>query len=248
MLPHVPPFTLLRLLALVLVAALVGCSAGDDAAQDAATARTGTGATADPAPSATGAEPSQADPPEAETEADGETQPAAPEESASTEPTASSARPSAVPTVPARGTPTELEPSEPFGLSSLVLRGPGGREVEVPVYVAASRRERARGLMDRESLPADTGMIFLFPSDSSGAFYMYRTLIPLSIAFFSADGRVVSVLDMEPCPEEEPERCPLYPPGETYRAALEVNQGYLAELGVDEGWTIDLPEDLPAAS
>jgi uncharacterized membrane protein (UPF0127 family) len=139
---------------------------------------------------------------------------------------------------------------QPEGLAGLQLGGrpAGGREVEVPVYVAASREQRARGLMDRDSLPADTGMIFLFPSDSSGAFYMYRTRIPLSIAFFAADGRVVSVLDMEPCLEQESSRCPLYPPGTTYRTALEVNQGYLAQLGVDEGWTIDLPEDLPPAS
>jgi len=245
MLPGVSPFSPLAALGpLAVVAALVlaGCTGGGDAAQQPASS-------AEPAAAATGAEPS----PDAaaggsateESSEDATAEAGTADSGPSSDSTLS---PSAVPTVPARGTPTELQPSEPFGLSSVILRGPGGREVEVPVYVAATREQRARGLMDRDSLPADTGMIFLFPSDSSGAFYMYRTRIPLSIAFFSADGRAVSVLDMEPCGEQEPGRCPLYPPGATYRTALEVNQGYFAELGLDEGWTLDLPEDLPAAS
>lgn len=238
MLPHMPPFARLRLLALLLGAVLaVGCSPENGTAVPASPQA------AEPSTTEAG-EPPQEQP-------SGTASPeAAPRGTDSPGAGSSSAAstPSAVPTVPARGTPTELEPSEPFGLSSLILRGPGGREVEVPVYIAATREQRARGLMEREFLPADTGMVFLFPSDSRGAFYMYRTRIPLSIAFFAADGRVVSILDMEPCPSEEPGECPVYPPGETYRVALEVNQGYFAELGVDEGWTVDLPEDLPPAS
>jgi uncharacterized membrane protein (UPF0127 family) len=102
--------------------------------------------------------------------------------------------------------------------------------------------------MDREDLPEGTGMVFLFANDSSGAFYMYRTLIPLSIAFFDATGQVVSVLDMEPCTSDDANACERYNPEATYRGALEVNQGALDELGVTEGWTVELPPDLPTPS
>ncbi len=141
-----------------------------------------------------------------------------------------------------------LEPSEPFGVAEVTLRGPEGQEVVLPVYVAADPQERAFGLMEREDLPDGTGMVFLFPSESSSAFYMYRTLMPLSIAFYAADGEVVRVLDMEPCASEDAAACDLYPPGAPYVGAIEVEQGWFAEAGVTEGWTVELPGDLPPAT
>lgn len=140
-----------------------------------------------------------------------------------------------------------LEPSEPFGLADLTLTGPSG-SVDLPVYVAADGTTRQRGLMDRTDLPAGAGMVFLFPSLHTGAFFMYRTRIPLSIAFFNQDGDIVAILDMEPCRATEPSECELYDPGVAYTGALEVNQGFFAEAGVSEDWTVVLPDDLPAAS
>jgi uncharacterized protein len=108
----------------------------------------------------------------------------------------------------------------------------GGEDVAVEVEVADSPEERARGLMNRESLREDAGMIFLFPEGNSGGFWMKDTLIPLSIAFAGADGRILRILDMEPC---EADPCPVYDPGVSYHSALEVNQGAFAEWGVEEG-------------
>ncbi len=105
-------------------------------------------------------------------------------------------------------------------------------EVLVPVEVADSADEREVGLMNRESLPEDAGMIFLFDDDSSGGFWMKDTLIPLSIAFADADGVILNILDMEPC---ETDPCEIYDPGVTYRSALEVNQGAFSRWGVEEG-------------
>lgn len=146
------------------------------------------------------------------------------------------------------GPATPLEPSEPFTTADLTLVPPEGEATAVPVYVAAEPEQRQRGLMDREELRPDAGMVFLFPGVSTSSFYMYSTLIPLSIAFFDADGRVVSVLDMEPCESEDPSECELYDPGAEYSGALEVNLGFFDELGVEEGWTVQLPEDLPEPS
>ena len=130
-------------------------------------------------------------------------------------------------------TEPEATTSEPEKTGPVVLlQTAAGDEVVVPVEVADSPDEREVGLMGRESLPEDAGMIFLFDSDLSGGFWMKDTLIPLSIAFVDADGTIVSILDMEPC---ETDPCEIYDPGVSYRSALEVNQGAFSRWGVEEG-------------
>ncbi len=104
--------------------------------------------------------------------------------------------------------------------------------VSVDVEIADSDEERQVGLMNRESLPEDAGMLFVFEEDVSFGFWMKNTLIPLSIAFADADGEIVRILDMEPC---EADPCTVYEPEATYRTALEVNQGAFADWGVAEG-------------
>jgi hypothetical protein len=105
-------------------------------------------------------------------------------------------------------------------------------DVMVHVEVADSPAERAKGLMGRQHLPEDAGMVFLFPGDSTSAFWMKDTLIPLSIAFYGADGRIVRILDMEPCRRDP---CRVYDPHATYRGALEVNRGAFRRWGVVAG-------------
>ncbi|MGH3030271.1 MAG: DUF192 domain-containing protein [Gaiellaceae bacterium] len=118
------------------------------------------------------------------------------------------------------------------GARPQVLIDTGEEEVAVDVEVADSDEERAVGLMNRESLPEDAGMIFVFPEEHSGGFWMKDTLIPLSIAFADVEGRILRILDMEPC-ESDP--CEIYDPGVSYRSALEVNRGAFSEWGVEEG-------------
>ncbi|MGH3032922.1 MAG: DUF192 domain-containing protein, partial [Gaiellaceae bacterium] len=108
----------------------------------------------------------------------------------------------------------------------------GGEQASVQVEIADSEEERQVGLMHRESLPQDAGMLFLFPAEHSGGFWMKNTLIPLSIAFVDADGRILRILDMEPCRADP---CPIYDPGVAYRSALEVNRGAFAGWSVEEG-------------
>lgn len=105
-------------------------------------------------------------------------------------------------------------------------------DVVVQVEIADSSAERAKGLMGRQQLPEDAGMVFLFPADSSTAFWMKDTLIPLSIAFYRADGTIVRILDMEPCRRDP---CRVYDPQATYRGALEVNRGAFRRWGVVAG-------------
>ena len=116
----------------------------------------------------------------------------------------------------------------------------GSGEQEVAVEVADTDAERQRGLMERTSLAPDAGMVFVFPSESAGGFWMKNTLIPLSIAFYDADGRIVRILDMEPCRRDP---CPVYDPGMAYVGALEVNQGAFRRWNVSEGDRLRLELD-----
>jgi hypothetical protein len=106
----------------------------------------------------------------------------------------------------------------------------GGARVRVEIADTDPLRER--GLMGRTSLDDDAGMLFQWTDDTSVAFWMKDTLIPLSIAFLSADGRVLSLLDMEPCRADP---CPVYDPHVSYRMALEAKQGAFTRWGVRVG-------------
>ncbi len=77
---------------------------------------------------------------------------------------------------------------------------------------------RSLGLINRRKAPAE-GMLFFFREPTSGGFWMKNTLIPLTIAFYNADGERVRKLSMTPCRTEE---CPIYEPRRTYRFALEL--------------------------
>lgn len=118
--------------------------------------------------------------------------------------------------------------------------GPHHLEVEV----AETTAQRQRGLMERESMPESHGMLFRFETEqpAENAFWMYRTLIPLDIAFIDDQGRIVAINTMQPCESTSPRSCPSYPAGAAYHSALEVNAGYFAERGIKVGDCVSIPE------
>ncbi|TBH17469.1 DUF192 domain-containing protein [Thermus thermamylovorans] len=118
-----------------------------------------------------------------------------------------------------------------FPRSTLWVEGEGVRH-HLRVEVADTPERQARGLMFREALAEDEGMVFLFPAPTAGGFWMKNTLIPLSIAFFDREGMILRILDMEPCRADP---CPVYHPGVIYQGALEVNQGWFARHGLTPG-------------
>ena len=127
--------------------------------------------------------------------------------------------------------------------------GPGTLEIRTTsgvrsfdVEVADTTAERRTGLMGRDSLSPFDGMAFVWTDPVQGSFWMKDTLIPLSIAFWDRDGRIVSILDMEPCRADP---CPTYGPDAPYIGAVEVAQGELERRGVGVGDTVDLT--LPGA-
>jgi uncharacterized membrane protein (UPF0127 family) len=106
-----------------------------------------------------------------------------------------------------------------------------------PLWMADSSAERERGLMGRRSLPPDGGMVFRFPEPTDAGFWMKDTPLPLSIAFWGRDRRILAILDMEPCPDEP---CPIYRPGASYETALEMRRGWFDQHGVEIGDRVEL--------
>lgn len=111
------------------------------------------------------------------------------------------------------------------------------------IEIADSAEERAYGLMYRKWLHPEKGMAFMFPTDSSGGFWMANCLIPLSIAFYDSTGTIVSILDMEPCEPQGSTNCPTYNPNATYRGALEVNKNHFDAWGIEVGDRIVISPD-----
>ena len=70
--------------------------------------------------------------------------------------------------------------------------------VRITAEVAASAEARAQGLMFRETLPEDHGMLFIYPDEAPLTFWMRNTPLPLSIAFADGGGRIVHIAPMEP--------------------------------------------------
>lgn len=109
--------------------------------------------------------------------------------------------------------------------------------VTITARVAADPDSRQIGLMGVEELPDGVGMLFLMDGPVDHGFWMRDTLVPLDIAYVGADGRIVSIVQMEPCLEYDVaiEDCPSYPPGAVYERTVEVRQGWFAEVGVAVG-------------
>lgn len=108
---------------------------------------------------------------------------------------------------------------------------------EIKVEIADTFELRQRGLMMREQLAEHHGMWFTYNEERPGyaGFWMYRTLIPLDIAFIDEAMKIVKIITMEPCPSIDPNRCPAYPPQVNYYGAVELNKGYFAKYNIKEG-------------
>ena len=115
------------------------------------------------------------------------------------------------------------------------LRWDGG-DVRFSVEIADSPDERARGLMLRESLPATSGMLFVYDNPQTVSFWMKNTLIPLDIIFIAADGTVKRIAGKAKPHDETP-----LPAGTAVQFVLEINGGLAARLGLGEGAVLRHP-------
>ena len=106
--------------------------------------------------------------------------------------------------------------------------------------VARTQARRMTGLMHRTDMPADTGMLFVFPQAQAHCMWMRNTLIPLSVAFIDMQGVIINIADMTP--HDETAHCASRPA----RYALETNAGWFAARKLKAGAKVAGLERVPA--
>jgi uncharacterized membrane protein (UPF0127 family) len=110
------------------------------------------------------------------------------------------------------------------------------------VEVMDTAGERAQGLMNRESLPRFSGMLFVYDRPQPVAFWMKNTLIPLDMLFFDSAGRLTRIKAGAQPLDETP-----VPGGDAVQYVLEINGGLAAELGIELGAELRHPAVTGAA-
>ena len=108
----------------------------------------------------------------------------------------------------------------------------------VEVELADEPAEWARGLMYRESLAPDTGMLFVFPNDHPQTFWMKNTKIPLDLLFINSAGTIVDIRELQPCTAEP---CETYTSKSVAKYVLEVNAGFAKTHDIAPGVKVSLP-------
>lgn len=141
--------------------------------------------------------------------------------------------------------PKRVDPPTGPTAPAIVLSPPGGAPMRIAVEVAHTDHQREQGLMYREALAPDAGMIFLFASDDEHTFWMKNTLIPLDMVFISSDLTVAGVVA-----NAEPLTRTGRTIGTPSRHVLELAGGYAASHGIGRGTkvrfeNIDLQEIAP---
>lgn len=110
--------------------------------------------------------------------------------------------------------------------------------------LAIDDASREHGLMKRAALPADHGMLFVFPDAQPRWFWMKDTWLPLDILYFDADHKLVSMqLDVPPCKADP---CPSYPSDAPARYVLELPAGTAQRIGAKSGDRLDVAGDIGA--
>ena len=99
----------------------------------------------------------------------------------------------------------------------------------IKAEVAANYGTRMQGLMQREKMGANEGMLFVFPDRDKQCMWMKNTLLPLSVAFIDDNGTILNVEDMQP--QTENSHCSIKP----VRYALEMNQGWFKAKNIKPG-------------
>lgn len=102
------------------------------------------------------------------------------------------------------------------------------------VEIVDTPQSREIGLMHREELDEDKGMLFIFESEGNYPFWMKNTLIPLDIIWMDSSGKVIDIREAEPC-EKDP--CLVISHVGSAKYVLEINKGLSAQLGIKVGQT-----------
>jgi len=117
--------------------------------------------------------------------------------------------------------------------------------VPVTLEVASTSEQRQIGLMGRTSLAPKAGMLFEYrePREAGHGFWMYKTLIPLDIAYLNQSGVIGNIRQMVPCASASGSGCPTYAAGVPFIKAVEMSAGFFREHGIKRGDRLLLGKD-----
>ena len=110
--------------------------------------------------------------------------------------------------------------------------------IDIHCEVADTPQERSTGLMNRESLDLDSGMLFVFESPQNVSFWMKDTLIPLDMVFIDDSGKVVNIKQADPEPGVYDADLARYSSERPIRWVLEINQGLCQSYGITPGTSV----------
>ncbi len=152
------------------------------------------------------------------------------------------------PSIPVSDTATEVATNDPDNTS------PDSEFLDVTINnesftleLALDEDTRFQGLSDRPEIPDHGGMLFVFPDEARREFVMRRCLVPIDIAFLSANGEIVwmHAMQVESDPDTPEYRLKRYDSHYPARFAIELHDGTLRRLGLKQGDRVVLPlEDL----
>ncbi len=105
----------------------------------------------------------------------------------------------------------------------------------VTLEVADTGEERQQGLMHRQSLAENHGMIFVYSDEDTRTFWMKNTYIPLDMIFIAEDGTIVDIQEADPEPNTPDHELERYTSLEPAMYVIEVNQGFSEKHGIEIG-------------
>ena len=125
--------------------------------------------------------------------------------------------------------PPHLDHAQPKLRTMKLWLGPK----EITAELAISRTEIATGMMFRDKMEENEGMLFIFAQPVQVSFYMKNTYVPLSCAYIDSEGAILEIHDLKPLDEN-----PVYARSEQVQYVLEVKQGWFERNGVRIGTVI----------
>jgi uncharacterized protein len=143
--------------------------------------------------------------------------------------------PTALAGTPIPGAIATLTAAPRLPTGTLTILNAFGEKVQVHVEIAGTEPSRELGLMFRDQMAPDAGMLFDFGVETTSGFWMQNTILPLSIAFIKADGTIINVADMQPLDTT------IIPAAGAYTYALEANQGFFKVNNIVTGSKALLP-------
>lgn len=120
-------------------------------------------------------------------------------------------------------------PASALPQPNAIAQTKAGDTILLKLEEATTADQQSTGLMNRHSLDADSGMIFIWTQPVHLSFWMDNTYVPLSVAFLSADGVIQEIQDMQPLTTT------LHTPAQPYTYAIEMNLGYFSNHGITVG-------------